>query len=78
MTAQAQESACSQCGDPNLIDDPNYSGLCEVCAWRAWAQPLGWDEVECIECELGRPCSVHPENIAEGGWRARRAKEHGP
>lgn len=58
---------CSNCNNP--FDggfDPNYPGLCAVCAWKTWfnnSDPDGyWDKVECLECELGRDCEVHPEN----------------
>ena len=27
---------------------------------REWAKAHGWDDVECIECELGRDCEKHP------------------
>jgi hypothetical protein len=44
---------------------PEYHGLCATCAWRAWmkaADPDGfWNKVECIQCELGRTCTEHPE-----------------
>jgi hypothetical protein len=50
--------------------------------WRQWAKDSGvaafWDNVECIECELGRSCSVHPHvtcPTCKGEGRIPEAKE---
>lgn len=60
-------SLCTQCQGAEDGGDPNYPGLCGVCAWRKWFASVGnhWNDVECIECELGRDCELHPQTAQE-------------
>jgi hypothetical protein len=59
---------CCECHEREAAEEispEEYAGLCAFCAWQRWfrASTAGfWDTVNCIECELGRHCDVHPDN----------------
>lgn len=61
-------ATCTECKSkvPEVAgpDQPEYVGLCALCAWRKWFAPHAteWAKVECVECELGRECSKHSAN----------------
>jgi hypothetical protein len=60
---------CARCHDFPAGDDPNYLGLCALCAWRQWAtenDPEGyWSKVKCILCALERDCPEHPGGLTD-------------
>jgi hypothetical protein len=47
----------------NPIANPDYAGLCLTCAFAKWFRRGRAQPIACIECEIGRACHVHGENL---------------
>lgn len=56
--------------EPHDCEEHTYDGICWACdpdprppalkAWRRWAEKVGLDEIDCIECHIGRACLRTP------------------